>query len=395
MRLCVVSPFPPEISGVGQYGWHLTAGLARTGRFEAITVLADQGRESGQPSPHPAVTVRHLWRRDDPGAVVALWRALRTDRPDALWFNAGLTMFGRSRAANFLGLCLPALARRAGLRVVVTLHEVFEAARLRSLGLPNGRFTQAGAQAATHLLLGADAVGVTLRRYADLLHQRYGARNVHHLPIGAYTRVGLAPRPADAPPNDCLFFTSLAPHRGLEALLPAFQAARARYPEATLTIAGSEHPRFPGYSEQARADARGLPGVRWLGPRGEAEVHALFAQTRVVVVPYLATTGASSVLSRAAALGRPVIASDLPDLRATAEEVGLRVVWTPPGDAAALARALVELLDYPARQAELARHNAEVMRALSLEVTSARYADLLTPNQPSLAPAPHRAADQA
>jgi len=40
MRLCVVSPFPPEISGIGQYGWSMVQGLARTNRFRAITVLA-------------------------------------------------------------------------------------------------------------------------------------------------------------------------------------------------------------------------------------------------------------------------------------------------------------------------------------------------------------------
>lgn len=379
MHLCIVSPFPPAISGVGQYGWHVTAGLAETGRFRALTVLADHapGASAGEARLPAPVTVRRAWRRDDPGAAVAVLQALLAHRPDAVWFNAGMTMFGRSRLVNFLGLLTPCLARRAGLPVMVTLHEVFETARLRRLGLHNGPITHWGAHLATRLLLDADAVGVTLRRYAALLRERYGASNIHHLPHGAFTDVALLPRPAGAPPHDILFFTSHAPHRGLSVLVEAFGAVRARFPDATLTIAGGDHPRFPGYSRQARREFAEQPGLRWLGPQTEAGLRRVMAQASLVAVPYLATTGASSVLNRAAALGRPVIASDLPDIRATAQEAGLEVAWTPPGDAPALARALMDLLGDPARQAALARRNVDAMRAIPLERTSARYADLI------------------
>jgi glycosyltransferase involved in cell wall biosynthesis len=102
----------------------------------------------------------------------------------------------------------------------------------------------------------------------------------------------------------------------------------------------------------------------------------VFARARIVVLPYTATTGASSVLHRAAAYGRPVVASDLPDIRAVTDEEGLQVVYTPPADPAALAEALARLLSDPAEQLRLAHHNLQKMEAMSLDHTCARYVEV-------------------
>jgi len=377
MKLCIISPFPPAFSGVGQYGWHITRGLAATGRFESLTVLADHG-PTDDARPADTVTVKRVWRRDDPISALRLLRALAAEQPDVLWFNAGLTMFGRTRAANFLGLLVPALARQMGVPAVVTLHELAETARLASLGTPNGAFTHWGARLATRGLLQAEAVVVTLRRYAEVLRKSYHAHHVHHLPHGAFTPVAPLPRPDDAPPLDTLCFTSHAPHRGLSVLLDAFDSVRRALSAATLTIAGGDHPRYPGYAAQLRASRNGQRGLHWLGAQSEAALMRLFARARAVALPYLATTGASSVMYRAAAVGRPVVVSDLPDTRAAADEAGLRVIFTPPGDAPALAEALCTLLSDPAQQAALARHNLQAMSTVTLAHTCDRYAELLT-----------------
>lgn len=382
MKLCIISPFPPALSGVGQYGWHVTRGLAATGRFDSLTVLADHApaehRSAADASPGNSVKVRRVWRRDDPASGLCLLRAVLADRPDVLWFNAGLTMFGRARLVNFLGLLVPALARPWRVPALVTLHEMVETTRLTSLGTPNGAFTHWGARLATRGLLQAEAVVVTLRRYAEVLRHNYGARHVQHLPHGAFTPVAPLPRPPASPPLDTLCFTSLAPHRGLPVLLQAFDSVRRALPAATLTIAGGDHPRYPGYTAQLRAARNGQPGLHWLGAQSEHELLTVFARARVVALPYLATTGASSVLYRAAAVGRPVIVSDLPDTRAAVEEAGLRVSFTPPGDSAALAHALRTLLADPAQQAALVEHNLRAMSAATLARTCERYAELLT-----------------
>ena len=378
MRLCVVSPFPPQISGIGQYGWSMVQGLARTNRFRAITVLAG-GREQGSVGPLPLDSParrQRVWARDDLQTALRLVRAIRAEKPDVAWFNLGFTVFGDSRAANFLGLMTPALTRRAGIPVVVTLHEIFEATSPQALGVRNGWATRWGARTATTLLLQADAVCVTLRRYQDQLRARYGARHVLHIPHGAFVTPEFLPHPASAPARDILILATFAPHKGLPVLLEAFDRVRRVYPDASLTVAGSDHPRFPGYLARLRASVNGAPGIRWLGTQSEAQLREVFARASVVALPYTATTGASSVLHRAAAFGRPIVASRLPDMEAAAHEEGLLVDYVPPADPEALAQTLIRLLGDPTRRASVAVHNLVAMRAMSLDRTCARYVSL-------------------
>jgi len=377
MRLCIVSPLPPEISGVGQYGWNVTHGLAGTGHFRAITVLTGDNPATSGDSPRASgpVSVRRVWSRDDPQVITRLLRAIKAERPDVLWFNLGFTVFGASRVINFFGLSAPMLARRMGFPVVITLHEIFEAAQLNTLGLRNGHITAFGAYTATRMLLQATVVCVTLQRYQAELEARYGARNVHHLPIGAYTAPELLARPLEAPPHNILIFATFAPYKGLPLLLQAFEQVKQNFPkgEVTLTVAGSDHPRFPGYLAAMRASMNGASGIHWLGTQSESELREAFARASVVVAPYLATTGSSSVIHRAAAFGRPLVVSDLPEMRVLAQEEHLRMDYTPPGEVAALADSLTRLLSDPKRQTEMAQHNLSVMQKMTLDHTCARY----------------------
>lgn len=375
MRLSIVSPFPPEISGIGQYGWNVAHGLARTGRFEAITVLTGSRDQADldQVTRVDGITTRCVWRRDDVATVGRLAAAIRRERPDLVWFNLGFTVFGSSRVTNFAGLATPMLTRQTGLPTVVTLHEIFEASPPRALGAVNGHVTTWGARAATRCLLRADVVCVTLQRYQQELQKRYGADNVWHVPHGSFAAPEFLPLPAASTPPTFLIFATFAPYKGLPILLEAFERLKRVDPRLELIIAGSDHPRFPGYLAERRAAVNGARGLHWLGQQTEAQLREVFARASVVVLPYTATTGASSVLHRAAAYGRPVVASDLPDIRAVADEEGLQLVYAPPANPTALAEALAQLLANPAERQRLAQHNLRKMRRMSLDHTCARY----------------------
>lgn len=378
MRLSIVSPFPPEISGIGQYGWNVAQGLAHTGRFEAITVFTGSRKRAdlNQVTHVNGLTARCVWARDDVTSVGQLAATIGRAQPDLVWFNLGFTAFGSSRVTNFAGLTAPMLTRQFGLPTVVTLHEIFEASPPRALGAVNGRITTWGARAATHLLLRADAVCVTLQRYQQILQKRYSAANVWHVPHGAFAPPEFLPPPLASTPKTILIFATFAPYKGLPILLEAFAKLKRADPALELIIAGSDHPRFPGYLAEIRASVNGARGLHWLGQQTEAQLREVFARASVVVLPYTATTGASSVLHRAAAYGRPVVASDLPDLRAVAEEEGLQVVYAPPAHAEALAEVLARLLADPAEQLRLAHHNLQKMEAMSLDHTCARYLEV-------------------
>ncbi|MEK7785942.1 MAG: glycosyltransferase, partial [Chloroflexota bacterium] len=108
----------------------------------------------------------------------------------------------------------------------------------------------------------------------------------------------------------------------------------------------------------------------------ETDLPALFASARVVALPYTATTGASSVVHRASAHGRPVVAYDLPDLRTVAAEENLRLELVPAGDQIAFARRLRDLLHDPALCETIGRGNAATMKTMTLDITCQRYIQL-------------------
>jgi glycosyltransferase involved in cell wall biosynthesis len=374
MKLAIVSPYPPEISGVGQYGLRLSHGLADSGAFEAITVLANRAPAGGLAASAPAdrrLSVRRVWARDWPGSAPALLLELGRLAPDVVWFNLGLSAFGGTRWANLLGLAMPALARARGSPSVVTLHEIFEAADLRGLGAANGRLTTLGGQVVTRLLLRADVVCLTLRRYVAEIRRRYQATNLAHVPVGSFDPPEMLPWPCAS--RNVLMFATFAPFKGLPLMLDAFAGVLRQDASAGLTVAGGDHPRFPGYLHSVRAARARQPNVRWLGPVPEAGLRDLFAAASLVALPYAATTGASSVIHRAAAYGRPVVVSDLPDSRALAAEEGLWLEFVPPGDRAALAEAVAGLLADSQRREAMARHNLAAMQAMTLEHTCRSY----------------------
>ncbi len=371
MHLVIVTPFPPRVTGIGQYGYHLSRALARSGAFRRITLLTEQAPHRPPRERWEGLTVERLWRRDGVAVGGQIALRLRRLRPDLVWYNLGASVFGRTPQANLSGLLSPLLGRLAGLVSVVTLHEIAELADLRALDVPGGPLVRLGARLLTRLTTRADVVCVTLRRHADWLAARYPDLPVVHIPHGTFD----TPRwLAETEGPELLIFATFAPFKGLELLLTAFRQLRLRHPRLRLTVAGAEHPRFPGYLRRVRRAFGDLPGVRWLGYVPEADLRHLFARATLVVLPYTAATGASSVLYRAATWGRAFVVSDLPELRATVEEAGLQAAFFRCGDRESLVATLDALLAAPELRTAQARHNYRVVAAhLTVEATCRAY----------------------
>ena len=98
-----------------------------------------------------------VWRRNGIGTGPDLLRALHAVRPDVVWFNLGLTMFGTRPIAAASGLLVPLVTTLLGYRTVVTLHELPALADLGALGLCS-RQMRVGAALVPRLVLRASAV---------------------------------------------------------------------------------------------------------------------------------------------------------------------------------------------------------------------------------------------
>jgi glycosyltransferase involved in cell wall biosynthesis len=260
------------------------------------------------------------------------------------------------------------VVQRWGYPTVVTLHELVELADLRALDAPGGPLAPLGARLLTALVTRADILCLTMRHYMDWLSTR--RLDCAHIPIGAYHEPELLQEP-EAP--ELLFFTTLAPFKGLELLLESFCRLREGHPNLRLTVAGTDHVRFPEYGRELKTRFRGMKGLHWLGEVAEEEVKELFCRAQIVLLPYTASTGSSSVLYQAATWGRAVVASDLPEIRELASEANLHVEFFRSGDVTALCSAIEKLLRSPEKRLQQTAQNFHAMRSTRPVETCRKY----------------------
>jgi glycosyltransferase involved in cell wall biosynthesis len=137
---------------------------------------------------------------------------------------------------------------------------------------------------------------------------------------------------------------NLEPHYRVDNTLEAFALLLARYPEAILTIAGygSEEGRL-----RRLAASLGAGGIRFVGRVEPGAMADLYDEADVFVNSSVVDNQPVSVLEAFAA-GLPVVSTGTGDIAAMVRdgETGLIV---PPGDPAAMAKAVTDLLENPAR----------------------------------------------
>ncbi|MBL0344952.1 glycosyltransferase [Candidatus Villigracilis affinis] len=368
MHLTVVSPFPPTITGIGQYGFHITRAIEKSGLFSRITVLA--GAKAG--SDHTPVLnhaeIDYCWQPDDLKTRKIILSRLKHLKPDLVWFNLGASVFGKSPLANLSAMFTPMLARKMGLPTIVTLHELVELADLRALNAPGGFLAPLGARLLTEVATQADLVCLTMQHYVDWLSARH--INCTHIPIGSYHEPELL---EETDEQELLFFTTLAPFKGLEILLEAFKELKLEFPNLRLSIAGAEHTRFPNYSNDLRKKCDASNNIRWLGQVPEEQVKELFQSAQIVVLPYTASTGSSSVLYQSATWGRAIVASDLNEHKYLAKENNLQIQFFENGNVQSLKNSLRELLKNRELRKQQTAHNLNAIQKLTPSETCRHY----------------------
>jgi len=143
---------------------------------------------------------------------------------------------------------------------------------------------------------------------------------------------------------------NLEPHYRVGHTLEAFRLIRARYPDATLTIAGygSEEGRLRGL-----AAALGNDGIRFLGRVEPALMPDLYADHDIFVNASVVDNQPLSILEAFAA-GLPVVSTGTGDIAAMVR-AGERGRLVPAGDPGAMATAVVGLLEDPEGTRQMVR----------------------------------------
>lgn len=162
---------------------------------------------------------------------------------------------------------------------------------------------------------------------------------------------------------------NLEPYYAVDNTLQAFALVRARYPRATLALAGAG-------SEAARlrrlAVEMGAGGVRFLGRVEPAGMPAVLDAADIFVNSSVLDNQPVSVLEAFAA-GLPVVSTATGDIGALLRE-GETGVAVPAGDPAAMAKAIIDLLENPTAATAMARRARGEIEAFTWPRVRARWA---------------------
>jgi glycosyltransferase involved in cell wall biosynthesis len=372
MKICLVSAFPPSRRALNEYGFHIAQELQTTPGL-SLTVLGD---DLPLPEPElPGYSVVRCWSFNSIKNPWRLLRAVRRLRPDAVWFNLGFASFGGKALPAFFGVSIPALVRMAGFYTHVTLHQLMETVDLRDAGVRFPILYGAAGFLATESLLFANSVSVLLPAYRNILRDKYGRGAVYVRNHGI-----LSGRPEypdfslrGNPQHRILAFGKWGTYKRLEPMIEAFQIMAGNLANAQLIVAGTDHPKTPGYLQSVAEKCWRHPQIQFIGYVPEEKIRSLFQSTTIAVMPYTSSAGSSGVAHLACAYGVPIIASDIADFRQLAEEEGLAIEFFEPANVNSLAAKMTALLMNPERQMEMAIQNFSAALRMSMPEVIRKY----------------------
>ena len=323
----------------------------------------------------PRIEVPHLRRPVSPladgRALWTLWRTIQRMKVDIVHTHTS--------KAGFLGRLA---ARLAGVPHILhtphghIFHSYYGPAGTRTFVAMErwaARFTEriitlTDAEAAQHLALGIGRPEqfVTIPSGVDLERVRAAAADSPQM----RRALGLG---LEAPLIGTV--SRLVPVKGLRNLLAAMPEILRRCPATHLAVAGDGEERA---ALEAQAATLGLaPRVHFLGFREDAD--AVIGALNVFILPSL-NEGLGKVLVTAMALGVPAVASRVGGVPDVVED-GQQGLLVPPGDPAALAKAVIALLEDRTRGVAMGAAGRARATRFSAEVMLERHAALYRNDQ--------------
>jgi glycosyltransferase involved in cell wall biosynthesis len=165
-------------------------------------------------------------------------------------------------------------------------------------------------------------------------------RFVAHTYLGEFLKPNLADPPRE---KRVLFVGALELYKGVDVLFEAWTAVLARHPDAVLVVVGtgSRATNLRAVAQKAEF----VTGIEMLGTVSHERIIDLLDRSQFLVLPSR-SEGMGRVILEAFARGRPVVATRAGGIPELVEE-GLTGLLVEPGDAAALAAAIVRALEDP------------------------------------------------
>jgi len=332
MRICLISNlYPPHARGGAERVVETEARALKALGHEVSVITAEPVRPDGSVEPRmteesgvrvwrfhplnlffygeigrhsaPARLLWHAWDAKNAHAAGVIGRILQAERPDVV----------HTHNLKGLGLSVPRVIRKLGIRHAHTLHDVQLVApsgliikgRESGFGVtdPVSRMFAASARRA----FGSPDLVISPSKF---LLDFYRARGFFPSSHGVFLP-NPAPRAAPAPhapsvETRFLFLGQVERHKGILLLIEAFRRLAKDRPKIRLDIVGAG-----SLDEEARRIAGKDVRIAFFGKKSPAQFTEMFSKAEYAVVPSLCYENAPTVIVESFAYGVPVIAADI------------------------------------------------------------------------------------
>ena len=371
MKLALVTAFPPSKGSLNEYGFHLTREFLANPKVDELVIIGDRlESEFEETVIHDKLTVSRVWDFNTPSSLFKILRSLHRQKVDGVVFNLQTATFGDQEIPAALGLFTPLIARLCGIRSGVLAHNLIEAIDLENTILKGNRFRQSlvkcGGWATSWAMANASYVTTTLDIYADLLRKRFPRADIHMVPHGTFERPDIKLPSIWKRPNRIVTMGKFGTYKKLDTLLAAFERLVEKDETLELIIGGEDHPNTPGYMKSIKTRYRHLKSVVFAGYIPEEAVSEFFANARLAVFDYEATTGSSGVLHQCASFGAVPVFPRIGDFVELCEREGMDGFHYSPGSASEMELAIRSALSDVDELVEVSENNLQASAEMPL-----------------------------
>ncbi|MEV0154476.1 glycosyltransferase family 4 protein [Micromonospora sp. NPDC050686] len=365
MRIGIVCPYSLDVPG-GVQNHVVDLAEALIGLGHEVSVLAPADDDS--PLPPYVVPAGRAVPLPYNGSVARIAFGPVSTARVRRWINRGEFDVLHVHEPLTLSLSMLAVLCARG-PVVATFHTAMTRSRVL-----------AAAQGALRIVLERITARIAVSALARKVQVEHMDGGAVEIPNGVNVARFAGARPLPGWPGECgpghggtvgFLGRFTEPRKGFPILRDAFVALAPHRPGLRLLVAG------PGDRDDlyARFPAELRERVTFLGLVPEAEKPRMLRSVHLYVAPNTGGESFGMILTEALAAGTTVVASDLEAFRRVLD--GGRAGWLfPTGDAVALRAALAELLDEPARRAELTACGDQVVAHFDWPVVARRVVEV-------------------
>lgn len=300
------------------------------------------------------VNLKKSWAEDDLISLFKTFINILLERDCDLYvFNIYLTSFGKHRLTNFLGLLMPIwvsfLPKR---RVLTYMHNFLETQDIGKLGYKAGLLTKLLVRFVERLLATFTELVTTLPSMASEMETILKTKVSSTLILYADATISFVSNKEKIVKSlshkrsnpRLLLFGSWGPQKDIMRVLELL--SRTVYSnDLQILVAGSINKSFPSYYSLVSHFVSELNDERfkfvWNPP--EEEIPFLFLESDAIILPYLASGGASGVMQLASFYSLEVIAYHNTQLEELASLIDEKVTFIDPDDGDSLKHAISKI----------------------------------------------------